>query len=88
MRDVLKQGAFLLLHHLLFRKPLCLSGISNSDDISGINGQVQRASKINEHLAVCSLPKRNAVQRSYFRINSFLDKLHGDFPASMIYGHR
>jgi len=34
------------------------------------------------------LPKRNAVQRSYFRINSFLDKLHGDFPASMIYGHR
>jgi hypothetical protein len=53
-----------------------------------MSGQVQRASKINEHLADCSLPKRNTVQRSDFRFNPFLDKLHGVFPASMIYGHR
>jgi hypothetical protein len=34
--------------------------------VSEINGQNQRASRINEHLSACALPKRNIVQRGNF----------------------
>ena len=34
--------------------------------ISGINGRNQRASRINEHLSACALPKRNIVHRGNF----------------------
>lgn len=46
--------------------------------MSGIDGQGQRASRINEHLAARRLPKRNIAQRGDL-LQSLSGMLQGDF---------
>jgi hypothetical protein len=65
VRAALKQVVFPPFRHLLFRIATYDWNILERR-ISGINGQNQRASRINEHLSACALPKRNIVHRGNF----------------------
>jgi hypothetical protein len=49
---------------------------------------MQRASRINGHLAPCSLRKRNTLQRGKFASIPCWTSLTAVFPISIIYGHR
>ena len=50
--------------------------------ISEINGRGQRASRINGHLAACSLRKRNIAQRGNFASIPFWTSLTAIFPLA------
>jgi hypothetical protein len=57
-----KRCFFTVFHYLLPRIPIYLWGGHQERRISRNNGQDQPASRINEHLAFCPLPKRNMIR--------------------------